>query len=157
MHRLGVSFAEIARQLGLHSAPVAYRIWTRALRRQVPRAVVDEEITAAVDRLTDQRGQIRYLMSRTHYVVQQGKIVKDDEGQPLIDHGFQLQCHDRLLRVEERLAKMLGLDAPQRARIEVLTRDKWQEAMDEARAELDELDRQIAIEAASEPVETPAR
>lgn len=127
-------------------AQKAYRIYCRALRRQVPKAVVEHEITQALDELDEQRQQIRLLMSRRHQVVSQGRIVRDEEGHALDDDGFQLACHDRLLRIAERRAKLLGMTAPARARVEVLTRDKWQEAMESLTRELTDLDRQLQEE-----------
>ena len=87
------------------------------------------------------------MMRRTHYLVSQGKIVRHPEtDEPLDDDGFKLACHDRLLRLEERRARMLGMDAPQRAKIEVLTKDRFDEALDLATAERDAVDRQLAGE-----------
>lgn len=139
-------FRRIATEIGVADAQKAYRIYARALRRQVPKAVVEHEIVQALDDLDEQRQQIRLLMSRKHPVVSQGRIVRDEDGRPLEDDGFQLACHDRLLKVAERRAKLLGMTAPSRARIEVLTRDKWQEAMESLTRELSDLDRQLQEE-----------
>jgi hypothetical protein len=51
------------------------------------------------------------VLRRRHVVVQGGKIVKGDDGQPITDDGPILQTTATLLRVMERHAGLLGLDA----------------------------------------------
>jgi len=66
----------------------------------------------AVDRLDDIRRSAHAVRSSVHWVVQNGRIVKDDEGTPLVDHGPVLAANLQLLKTEERAAKMFGLDSP---------------------------------------------
>jgi hypothetical protein len=61
------------------------------------------------------------VLHRRHVVVQSGKVVKGDDGQPIPDDGPVLQATATLLRVMERRARLHGLDAP--AKHEVLTLD----------------------------------
>lgn len=57
---------------------------------------------------------------------QQGRPIKDADGEPVDDHSQRLAAIDRLLRIQERQAKMLGLDAP--ARTEVITTEQVTDA-----------------------------
>jgi hypothetical protein len=51
------------------------------------------------------------VLRRRHVIVQGGKIVKGDDVQPITDDGPILQTTATLLRVMERHAGLLGLDA----------------------------------------------
>jgi cytosine/adenosine deaminase-related metal-dependent hydrolase len=53
----------------------------------------------------------RVLKAR-HITVQHGKIVRDENDQPIEDDAPVLQAIDRLERLMKRRAAMLGLDAP---------------------------------------------
>lgn len=62
------------------------------------------------------------VLNRKHYhVAPNGHIVEDPNGGPLVDDGPNLAAMDRLIRIGDRRAKLLGLDQPQR--LEVLTID----------------------------------
>ena len=53
-----------------------------------------------------------------HVLVSHGRVVRDDEtGEPLNDDRFVLEATDRILKIKERRAKMLGTDAPSRAEV----------------------------------------
>ena len=76
----------------------------------------------------------RAVLERKHLVVSQGRVVRlgkpyidketgeaevdDGRGEPLEDDAPVLQDIDRLLKIQERRARLLGLDAPQRVSIE---------------------------------------
>jgi hypothetical protein len=53
------------------------------------------------------------------HVSASGKIVRDDNGEPLIDDGPTMQAADRILKIIERKTKLLGLDAPQKVESDV--------------------------------------
>src|SRR6266567_8096904 len=55
------------------------------------------------------------------FTVSGGKIVQDENGETLLDDGPVLQATDRLVKIAARRATLLGLDAPARSRIEVIT------------------------------------
>jgi hypothetical protein len=67
----------------------------------------------AADRLDDQRRTAHQVRARIHYVVQGGKIVKDDDGVPLVDDGPVLSANAQLLAIETRAARLFGLDSPE--------------------------------------------
>lgn len=52
------------------------------------------------------------VLEREHVTVSNGRVVSLDDGTPLPDDGPVLQAIDRLLRIQERRARLLGLDAP---------------------------------------------
>lgn len=63
------------------------------------------------------------VLRTDHITVQHGKIVRHEEGEdgtpgkPVLDDGPVLNAIDRILKISERRARLLGLDAP--TRIEV--------------------------------------
>ena len=65
------------------------------------------------------------VLATKHYATgSSGKVaVHPETGQPLVDDGPVIQAGLALLRVSESRRKLLGLDAPQRARVEVITED----------------------------------
>ena len=85
-----------------------------------------------------------------HYVVtQSGKIVLDPEtDQPMLDDGPVLAAIDRLVKILDRVAKLRGLDAPQR--LEVLTIDAIDAAIADLNAKLAAADIEAAEVAAAE-------
>jgi hypothetical protein len=60
------------------------------------------------------------VLERHHVTVSNGRVVKlgDD---PIPDDGPALQAIDRLLKIQERRARLLGLDAPSRVSVEAET------------------------------------
>lgn len=52
------------------------------------------------------------ILNGLHVMIHQGLIVKDEDGNVLQDVGPQLAAIDKLIKVMERRAKMLGIDKP---------------------------------------------
>jgi hypothetical protein len=115
----GLTYTQIAERLGI-SRSTAHKHVTRGLHRtrQEP---ADELRRLEAERLNQLWAEAMAVLRRRHVLVQSGKVVKDDDGQPITDDGPLLQATTTLLRVMERRARLLGLDAP--ARHEVLTLD----------------------------------
>lgn len=65
-----------------------------------------------------ERAAWKVLRTR-HVLAQQGKIVCGTDGKPLEDDAPVLASVDRILKIAERRARLLGLDAPLRAKVEV--------------------------------------
>lgn len=67
---------------------------------------------------------VRTLMGGRHVTVSQGRVVYDDNGEPVPDQAFALQCMDRIERMRRqrldimnRRARYLGLDMPAQAEV----------------------------------------
>jgi hypothetical protein len=54
------------------------------------------------------------VMRTDHYVVSDGRVVKGEDGLPLIDDGPVLHAVNTQIRVLDRYARLMGLDAPKR-------------------------------------------
>jgi len=151
LRQLRVPFRQIAIELGVADASYAYRIYIRALKKHVPKVLLEAEVTQLLDDLDRQVLEIRQLMARKHYVVStSGKLITSPDGEYLDDDGFKLQAQALLLKVNESRRRLVGADAPTRTRIEVISRDAIMESMEQMNQELEEIERQ-AIDAVSEP------
>ena len=106
----GMSFADIGAQFGI-SRQAAHQGFKRALAETVREASEDVRVTelARLDRLYQ---EALAVLAARHLVVQNGRVVRDADGEPLVDPKPRLGAIDRALKVQERRAKLLGLDAP---------------------------------------------
>lgn len=119
----GVPYDTIAQQLGYASRGAACTDIDRALKQR--RRDLDVRSGSAValeiERLETMERTAWAVLRRTHVVVSHGRVILDANQQPMTDDAPTLNAIDRLLKIQERRAKLLGLDAP--TRVEVLTDD----------------------------------
>jgi hypothetical protein len=143
---LGWSLPDIAKQLGLdHPNPENAIVRTAAaIRRAMARAVRfagDEERHLQLQSLDELELRLWKLLDNGTVLVQQGRIIEID-GVPLDDHRFGLEVVDRLLKVKDQRAKLLGTYAP--TRVETLT-------IDSVEAEIERLQKELAVGGAALP------
>lgn len=120
----GLTWQQVAEQMapdyndtgGNPSAAAACVDVTRALKRanQELSMGLEEYREAARLRLDGLRRQVFAVLARPHYVLHQGKIVTDGDGNPIRDDAPILAAVDRLLRIEERQARIDGTDASEK-------------------------------------------
>lgn len=124
----GWTYRQIAEHLGFRDHSQAHKAVERIMAetiaepaeavRRLELARLDDALRVAVE-----------VMRTQHLLVSQGKVVrvrrKGDDGRwvwvPLLDDAPRLQAIDRIIKIMERRAKLLGLDAP--TQIQVLTMD----------------------------------
>jgi hypothetical protein len=126
MRRRHLNYKQIAAQLGYASLSSAYDAVQRGLadaRGEASEAVKQIEL----ERLDDIARGFQRVFATRHYVVSvgSGKVVMDPKspGEPLLDDGPVITAGLALLRVMERRAKYLGLDAPAKTRVEIVPED----------------------------------
>jgi hypothetical protein len=117
MRTQGHPYREIADTLGYADEAGAHRAVAKILKETVQEAA-DELRKVEVERL-DALLQVAWdVMMREHVAVSGGKVVTvaDDEGNevPLRDDGPTLAALDRVIKIADRRAALLGLDAPQK-------------------------------------------
>jgi len=124
LRRRHLNYAQIAAEMGYKDASGAHRAVERGLldaRQDASEAVKQMEL----DRLDDIARGFQRIFATRHYVVSvgAGKVVMDPAkpGVPLVDDAPVIQAGLALLRVMERRAKYLGLDAPAQSRVEVIS------------------------------------
>jgi len=130
----GQTYEEIAKALGFAGKGAAHRAVERALiaTRQAP---ADDVRKLHLARLQEMYRTARDIMLRNHWAVQNGKVVHLD-GTPVTDDMPKLAAIDRMLRVLEREAKLLGLDAAKQ--VEIITLDAIQKEIMEIEARMAE-------------------
>lgn len=137
MRMAGTSYKTIAEALGYKTASAACQDVSRALEQ----AVADQ--TRSVEAYREEELQRLDLLlveawtilKRAHITVSHGRIVKDDYDEPILDDGPTLQAIDRILKIQERRSKFLGLDAP--TKVEAITIDSIDDAIAKLTAELE--------------------
>lgn len=106
-------YAEIAAALGI-SESLAQQDYKRAVEQT--RAELDTTVAQAraleLARLAAAEREVWQVLRASHIVVQHGKIVRDEDGDPVRDHMPVLAAVDRLERISQRRARLMGLDAP---------------------------------------------
>lgn len=129
LRREGRSYDEIAEQFGVTRQRIG-QIVQRARRRavvEVARDIICDELA----RLDVMWVEAMRQLKLDHVVVQGGKVVED-----VVDEGAKLAALDRLLRIQDRRAKLLGLDQPTKIRHEVITTDDLDAQIAELEAEV---------------------
>lgn len=137
MHRRGFTYRQIAAQLGWTNPRSAFDAVRRGLR-DIAQVNADDIRGLMRERFDDYRQQAWRVLATKHYVVStSGKLVYHPEtGQPLVDDGPILSAVATLLRIDAEERKMLGVDAPARSRVEVITADAVESAIRQLEAEL---------------------
>lgn len=138
-----MSYTQIARELDYYDASAAHKGVQRAIAR-ANRDSLQESKNMILEHL-DQLAQAAWrVLEANHIMVQMGKVVRvpDANGdlQPLHDDAPVLNAIDRLLKIEQERAKIVGAYAPRQ--VQVFTHD----SVDAAIAELE---REIAAAAAN--------
>lgn len=126
LYRRGLTYRQIAAQMGWRSPQSACDAVRRAAREAARDSMAaDDALRLMLERQQDYRRLIYRVATARHYVTTQaGQVARHpDTGLPLLDDGPVLQSVDRLLKIDAEEAKLLGLYAPARSRVEVITED----------------------------------
>ena len=81
----------------------------------------DEARIVELESLDQLEYRLWKLLDDEHVVISQGRIVRDEHGDPVPDSRFALETLDRILKIKDHRAKMMGLYAPKQ--IQVVTLD----------------------------------
>jgi hypothetical protein len=157
----GWSFQRIAGELGFPAKGNAHHAVERAFAA-IPTEGSEEAKRLDLERIDRLIEQAWDVMERRHVVVSDGRVVgrqvgveRDDNGierldldgktipvyEDILDDGPVLQAIDRLSRLLERRAKIIGYEAPRRHRVEVITEDAVDAEIARLAAEVGERDR----------------
>jgi DNA-binding CsgD family transcriptional regulator len=121
-------YTQIAAQLGITES-TAKNDYARALAdlkaEQASQAHAARDLELAKLAVAEQAAW--EVLRRPHITVQHGRVVLDAEGEPVPDDAPVLAAVDRILKVSERRARLLGLDAPYRVRVAAEVDEQIQE------------------------------
>lgn len=122
MRSRSMTFPAIAAKLGI-SVSTAYEATQRAFA-MIPTEDAKEARRLELEKLNRIEAHLLGVMERAHVKVDHGKIIRDDEnGERLLDDGPGVTAAGSLLRVQERRSRLMGLDAPTRSTVQVITED----------------------------------
>ncbi|WP_084965269.1 sigma factor-like helix-turn-helix DNA-binding protein [Thermoactinospora rubra] len=116
LRRQGQTFEEIGEQLGV-TRQRAHQIYWQTLR-EIPAQQVAEYRAEQAERLDELLRKAHEVLQRRHITVSNGQVVRLD-GQPVEDDGPTLMAIKTILAIEERRAKLFGLDTPVKQQVEV--------------------------------------
>lgn len=111
------TYQQIADELGYSSKGDAWRGVQKA-KADVAREPVAKLIQTEAAQLDDLYVAALDVLERDHVFVSHGKIVKDDQGVPILDDGPKLNAIRELRAIRESYRKLFGADAPSRVSID---------------------------------------
>lgn len=132
----GWTYQRIANELGFNDPSNARKAVMQALK-EVVRDANETAIHLELNALDEMAREVWAVLQRTHVVVSQGRVVERD-GVPIPDDAPVLAATDRLLKIQERRARLLGLDMPTLSKVEVITESTVDKAIAELEAQIDE-------------------
>lgn len=111
------TYQQISDQLGYGGAQNAQRAVKRTLAA-IPKDAAEELIQLELDQLDMMTAAVLEVLEANHYVVSQGRLIYlHEDAPPLTDDSPVLAAVDRLLKIQERRARLLGLDRPTKATV----------------------------------------
>lgn len=139
LFRRGLSYRQIAAEIGYASSDSAFKAVRRAARDNALDHLESEAARQVfLDRLQDYRRAADAVLHTRHWhVTQAGKLAEGPDGQPLIDTDPNMRALDRLTKIDDMELRLRDLYPPTRSRVEVVDDEV-------ARALADEAERDIA-------------
>lgn len=107
----GLTYQQIADEVGYKHRADAHNA-VKAVLQATVREAGDDLRALELIRLDALYVAATKVLEREHVTVSHGQIVSGADGTPILDDAPVLQAIDRLLRIQERRARLLGLDAP---------------------------------------------
>lgn len=139
LRALRLTYAQIAEQLGFANESGAYKAAQRGRVASV-REPHQDMVLMDLAELDEMAREAWKVLRSTHYVVSQGRLIYvDDDSPPLADDAPVLAAIGKLLDIQVRRAKLVGLDQPVKATVTHATTD-----IDAAVSELAEVMRAAA-------------
>lgn len=114
LRRQGVTFEAIGGHLGV-TRQRAHKIYTDALKA-IPAQEVAEYRAEQAERLDEMLRRAYEVLERKHITVSNGKVIYLD-GAPMEDDAPTLLAIKTVLAIEERRARLFGLDTPVKQQI----------------------------------------
>jgi hypothetical protein len=141
--RQSKTYSQIANELGI-STSAAMAAYNRGVRMLVPREEMDEARQRALATLDQWQQMMLEEYYRENVMVNFGKVIKDDNGVPLLDYSHRQSVMDRLIKIERERRAIAGYAAPSKRVLEVITADMFDKAIKQLNAEAAALEQQHA-------------
>ncbi len=136
----GMTLEQVAAELGLdkpnpENGPQRAAAAIKRAMGEMARFAGDEMRMMELRSLDELEWIAWQTLKTSHVVVSQGRVVLDeDTGLAVTDDRYTLETIDRILKIKERRAKLMGLDAP--IRREVITMDSIESEIKKLESEL---------------------
>ena len=148
----GWSLESIADHLGLATNAAVANSLRRAVS-MMARFAGNEQRLLELQKLDEAEAEIWKVLKMVHWAyTARGDLVYGPDGEPQKDARIILEAVDRLMKVAERRAKLMGLDAPMRA--EVLTIDSIDAEIARLETELAVVRQPVAVTQVAKELET---
>jgi hypothetical protein len=149
---LGWTIESIGVHLGLGSDPRRVAAAIKRALGHMFRFATDEHRAMELQSYDELEAVLWVELRRHHMLVDRGTVVVGRDGNVLNDDRFTLETVDRIMRIKERRARLLGLDAPHRS--EVITVDTIDSEIARLEAEMRHTgDAVTEVDAAGDPGE----
>lgn len=112
----GKSYRDIAEELGYYDRSHVWRQLQMAKKR-VLKEPVENLISVEMQQLDALYVAALEILEREHVTVNQGHVVKGDDGQPILDDGPRLAAIREMRMLRESFRKLYGLDAEKKVNI----------------------------------------
>ncbi|MGN6679286.1 MAG: hypothetical protein ACTHKL_16100 [Streptosporangiaceae bacterium] len=123
LRRRGLTYAQIAENLGFASTNASFQSVKRAIK-DLYQEDTEGQTTLELERLDDMlRVLVRVALSRHRAVASNGRLILDEQGNPVYDDATNVQAALAVVKLSESRRKLLGLDAPAKSRVQVITDD----------------------------------
>jgi AraC-like DNA-binding protein len=107
----GWTLKQIADELGYSDKTNAQRGIRRTLK-EIVQGPAEKLLQLETERLESLYEEALKVLERDHATVSHGKIIKDDDGNPILDDGPKLAAIDRCVKIRESYRRLHGLDKP---------------------------------------------
>ena len=118
MRARGMTYEQIAQAMGIKSRQGAWEMVHRALS-EVPKESTERLLALELAKLDHMERQVHAVLARKHLqIAASGRVVLFN-GEPVEDDEVAMKAVDRLLKISQRRARLLGLEAPTRVNLGV--------------------------------------
>jgi hypothetical protein len=147
----GWGMEDIAAHFGTTVHTVA--IWLRRAVSVMARFAGNEQRLLELQKLDEAEAEVWKVLKMIHWAyTNRGDLIYDPNGEPMRDGRIVLEAIDRLMKIAERRARLMGLDAPMRA--EILTIDSVDAEIARLETELALVKQPLAIQQVAAELET---
>ena len=145
LYRRYRNYQRVSDELGYGSKGNVWRAINKC-RDQVRKQAGEELIAVEAAELDQLYVQALEVLERDHITVNNGRIIKDDDGVPILDDGPKLAAIRELRNIRESYRKLYGLDAATKTEATVTTvpqSAELQERLRLARERVEEQEREL--------------
>jgi hypothetical protein len=115
---MGFTYQQIGDQLGV-TRQAAHQAVMRAIDA-IPKEGAADVLEMELSKLDRLERYYHTVLNKTHVRVgNNGKVVKDDNGAPILDEAPRMDASNGILKVQAQRARLLGLNAPVRTDVVV--------------------------------------